>query len=229
MGLKTRIIPVMLCKGRELVKGARFVNERRVGNAISACRVHNARGVDELVLLEVGGGLIDLETVKALAGDCFMPLTVGGGVRTIDQFGALIRNGADKVVLGRVAFELPQLVKDAVKKFGAQAVVASMTHNDVSYAEYCERVGVGEILLQSRERDGTLSGYDLKRIAAVSHAVSIPVIACGGCGTYQHMGEALRAGAHAVAAGAMFQFTDQTPRGAARFLHDQGFSPRIAA
>jgi cyclase len=234
MGLKTRIIPTMLVKGFELVKGSRFVNERVVGNAISACRIHNMRGVDELCLLEVGGQMIDLEVVKLLAGECFMPLAVGGGVRTLKQFGALIANGADKVVLGTVAFELPQLVRAAADKFGAQAVVVSIAvpalgYNTVAAAKYCKRVGAGEILLQSVERDGTLSGYDLDLIAAVSHAVSIPVIASGGCGTYEHMAQALRAGAHAVAAGAMFQFTDQTPQGAAKFLANCGFSTRVAA
>lgn len=234
--LKTRVIPTLLCKGRELVKGERFNNWRRVGNAMTACRVHNMRGVDELVLLEVGGGMIDLDTVKALASECMMPLAVGGGVRTLEQFGALIKNGADKVVLGRVAFEVPQLVKDASKKFGAQAVVVSLAYKHASHpialdesAQAYHRWGAGEILLQSVERDGTLSGYDLEVLAAVSHAVPIPVVASGGCGEYEHMAEALRAGAHAVAAGAMFAFTEATPQGAAEYLRSQGFNTRVEA
>jgi cyclase len=226
--LKTRIIPVMLCKGRELVKGKHFVNERRVGNAMQAARVHDARNVDELVLLEVGGGLIDADTVNALASECFMPLTVGGGIRTLEDIHWLLGAGADKVVLGHFG-----LVADASKKFGAQAVVCSlaMTSDDdaVEWAKYCQHLGAGEILLQSVERDGTMQGYDLEAISAVSAAVSIPVIASSGCGTYQHMEEALRAGAHAVAAGAMFQFTDQTPQGAAHYLHARGYQTRVAA
>ena len=229
--LKTRIIPTVLCRGREQVKGQRFDTSRRIGNAMQACRVHNMRGADELCLLEVGGGMIDLETVKALASECFMPLAVGGGVRTLEQFGALIRHGADKVVLGKVAWELPQLVKDASRKFGAQAAVVSITIAAVAveWAQYAERVGAGEILLQSRERDGTLSGYDLDLIAAVSRAVSIPVIASGGCSGYADMAAALKAGAHAIAAGALFAFTDATPQGAAQYLQNCGFNMRVEA
>lgn len=231
--LKTRIIPTLLCKGRELVKGERFNNERRVGNAISACQVHNMRGVDELCLLDVSGTPIHRSIVELLAGECFMPLAVGGGVRCLEGFAELIRCGADKVVLGQNAQAVDGLMEGAAKKFGAQAVVASIAYTPgmfvVAWAKAVEDHGCGEILLQNRERDGTLSGYDLETIAAVSNAVSIPVIASGGCGAYEHMAEALRAGAHAVAAGAMFQFTEQTPQGAAKYLHDCGFHTRIAA
>ena len=166
-----------------------------------------------------------------------MPLAVGGGVKTLEDFHWLIGAGADKVVLGRVALALPQIVTDASKKCGAQAVVASLAvykgwqafadEGPATWAKALERLGAGEILLQSVERDGTLSGYDLDMIAAVSRAVSIPVIASGGCGTYEHMAAALRAGAHAVAAGAMFQFTDQTPQGAAKYLQHCGFNMRV--
>lgn len=232
MSLKTRIIPTLLCKGRELVKGERFNPWRRVGNAISACRVHNMRGVDELCLLEVGGGMIDLETVKLLAGECFMPLSVGGGVKTLDDFGALIRGGADKVVLS----SCPEIIPDAALRFGAQAVVYSLVYSltddrddTVARAEWVARLGAGEIILQARGLDGTLAGYDLKTLEAVSKAVSIPVIASCGCGTYDHMADALAHGVHAVAAGAMFQFTDSTPQGAARYLRERGFNTRLDA
>jgi cyclase len=227
--LKTRIIPTILCRGRELVKGERFDSWRRVGNAMQACRVHNARGVDELCLLEVGGQMIDLETVKALASECFMPLAVGGGVRTLEDFGSLIKNGADKVVLGHT-----DLIGQASHKFGSQAVVFSLSYkwgrDTVMFlAMNAELAGAGEILLQSVDRDGTMQGYDLELIRSVSSAVKIPVIASGGCGTYEHMAEALRAGAHAVAAGAFFAFTDSTPQGAARYLCEHGFQTRVAA
>ena len=231
--LKTRIIPTLLCKGRELVKGSRFVNERVVGNAISACRIHNMRGVDELCLLEVGGWMIDPEVVSLLAGECFMPLAVGGGVKTLEDFHWLIGAGADKVVLG--ASQPHGLCWAVSRKYGAQAVMISLAYSKKTavgvslLAQAFQMGGAGEILLQSVERDGTLSGYDLDVIAAVSRAVSIPVIASGGCGTYEHMAKALRAGAHAVAAGAMFQFTDQTPQGAAKYLQDCGFNTRVEA
>jgi cyclase len=231
--LKTRIIPTLLTRGRELVKGERFDSWRRVGNAMQACRVHNMRGVDELVLLEVGGGMIDTETVSALAGECFMPLAVGGGVRTLEDFHWLIGAGADKVVLGSVAWQNTKLVADASKKFGAQAVVISIAvrqgDDAVGWAIDMQTLGAGEILLQSIDRDGTMEGYDLPLIKAVSEAVSIPVIASGGCRDYANMADALIAGAHAVAAGALFQFSDATPQGAARYLHEHGFNTRLAA
>ena len=252
--LKTRIIPTVLCRRREQVKGNHFDSTRRIGNAMQACRVHNMRGVDELVLLEVGGGMIDLETVNALASECFMPLAIGGGIRTLEDIHWLLGAGADKVIIRRAAsYRNGALISEASRKFGAQAVVvsidvlsgislaASRPHhsgygyvleceykwtNPVLWAKEVERLGAGEILLQSVERDGTLSGYDLDLIAAVSHAVSIPVIASGGCGTYEHMAEALRADAHAVAAGALFAFTEATPQGAAKYLTEHGFSVR---
>lgn len=231
--LKTRVIPTVLCRGREQVKGQRFDSARRVGNAMQACRVHNLRGVDELVLLEVGGGMIDLDTVKTLASECFMPLAVGGGVRTLEDFGALIKNGADKVVLGSVAWQQVSLVARAAQKFGAQAVVVSIAYRDgddpVSWALDMQTAGAGEILLQSVDRDGTMQGYDLDLIRKVSAAVSIPVIASGGCSSYANMAEALDAGAHAVAAGALFTFTDATPQGAARYLASRGYNTRVEA
>lgn len=229
--LKTRVIPTLLCRGKELVKGQQFVNERRVGNALAAARVHNMRGVDELVILEVGGGQVDFDTIHALAGECFMPLSVGGGVRDMEDFRALIQGGADKVVLGHT-----NLIAQASQKFGAQAVVYSLAYRGASHplamnvtAKHVESLGAGEILLQSIERDGTMQGYDLDVIREVSQAVSIPVIASGGCSGYPDMAEALNAGAHAVAAGALFQFTDATPQGAARWLYEQGFHTRTQA
>lgn len=241
--LKTRVIPTMLCKGRELVKGERFINNRRVGVAMQACRIHNTRNVDELVLLEIGGGLIAPDTVSALASECFMPLAVGGGIRTMDDIHWLIGAGADKVVLAGVAYFRPELITEASRKFGAQAIVVAVNaeaqginawnhrlHVDpVAWAKEVQSLGAGEILLQNIGRDGLMNGYDLELIARVSEAVTIPVIASSGAGSYVHMAQALDAGAHAVAAGAMFQFTDQTPMGAAQYLHQHGYHTRIAA
>jgi cyclase len=241
--LKTRIIPTLLCRGRELVKGQRFDSTRRVGNAMQAAKVHNMRGVDELVILEVGGGLIDSDTVNALASECFMPLSVGGGIKTLEDIHWLLGAGADKVVLCQAAWDDPPLIRAANRKFGAQAVVVAVNAwrdgiringceigiSPVRWAYDAEGCGAGEILLQSVDRDGTMQGYDLDLIRAVSEAVSIPVIASGGCSGYENMAEALTVGAHAVAAGALFQFTDSTPQGAAQYLHDRGFHTRLAA
>lgn len=243
--LKTRIIPTLLCRGRELIKGERFNSWRRVGNTLQAARVHNMREVDELCILNVSGEPFDVEDLKAITHDTFMPVSIGGGVKDLKDFWLLLNAGADKVVIGTVAVESPPLVHRAAHKFGSQAVVVSIDVKDgvvwtrngthrttwrpVDLARQVEQDGAGEILLNAIDRDGTLEGYDTDLIESVAAAVKIPVIASGGCGTYADMAFALHAGAHAVAAGAMFLFTDQTPQGAARWLHDQGFHTRIAA
>lgn len=164
-----------------------------------------------------------------------MPLTVGGGVRTLDHFRQLLAAGADKVAINTAAVETPDLIDAAANKFGAQAVVVSIDvsagqvvtncgkvpagRDPIDWARIVDQRGAGEILLNSVERDGTLSGYDLELIQAVSEAVSIPVVACGGAGCYEHLREGLAAGAHAVAAAAMWHFTDQRPSEAAEYLH----------
>lgn len=223
--LKTRIIPMLLCRGRELVKGERFASWRRVGNTLQAARVHNMRQVDELCILSLDG-MMDLDDAQTLCADCFMPVSIGGGVSTLEDFRALLWSGADKVVIRK-----HELIAPASEKFGAQAVVFCINHCDgddsVGIAKDAQERGAGEILLQSVERDGTMQGYDLETLSRVAEAVHVPVIASGGCGLYSHMAQALNAGAHAVAAGAMFLFSDSTPAGAARYLHEHGFNTRM--
>ena len=244
MGLAYRVIPTVLCRGRQLVKGRQFAANRVVGHAAQAVRIHNQRGVDELVLLDIGatpeGRGPDLDLVRELSEACFMPLAVGGGIRSVEDVRALLNAGADKVVIGTEAVVVAKLAADRV---GCQAVVVAIdvdargmvswrghTPTDLSpvtYARQIEREGAGEILLTSIDREGTMAGYDLKLIREVSAAVSIPVIANGGCSSYQDMAAAIKAGASAVAAGALFQFTDATPREAATFLHQQGIEARV--
>lgn len=243
--LARRIIPTILCRGRQLVKGVGFDSWRTVGLAAQAVRIHAMRGVDEVVLLDIGataeGRGPDLALVEELSEVLFAPLAVGGGVRSLEDVRALLRAGADKVVIGSRAFDL---IREAREVVGAQALVASLDyrglvpyiHNGrspvycvtpVTYAQQLASRGAGEILLQSIERDGAMTGYDLHMIKAVSEAVDVPVIASGGAGCYDHMREALEAGASAVAAGAMFQFTDLTPKGAAQYLNKKGVEVRL--
>jgi cyclase len=247
-GLAHRIIPTILCRGRQLVKGVAFDSWRSVGLAAQAVKIHAMRGVDEVCLLDITatkeGRGPDLTLVEELSQSMFAPLAVGGGVRNLDDVKALLRAGADKVVIGTAFVDLPEMrrIADAV---GRQALIASVdvrdgevmwqcgsvsvsgSMNPVAYAKLCADVGAGEILLQSIDRDGTMAGYNLALISAVSMALDCPVIASGGCGTYEHMREALDAGASAVAAGAMFQFSDATPRGAARYLAQHGVEVRL--
>ena len=245
--LKRRVLPTLLLKGPGLVKGAGFDSWRRIGSARQAVRVYEARRVDELVLLDIAatpeGRGPDLATIADVAEDCLMPLTIGGGVRGLDDFNALLRAGADKIAVCTAALSDPALIQRASRKFGSQCVTVAIDVKGgrvmaqcgkadtgfapVDWAMDCERLGAGEILLSSVERDGTMTGYDLDLIQAVSSAVSIPVIASGGAGSVADFVKAFAAGADAVAASAIFQFTETTPMLAKRHLHDNGIAVRL--
>jgi cyclase len=251
--LKVRVIPTLLYRDFGLVKGVQFDSWRHVGSPMQAIKVFNMRGVDELVFLDVAATpndrSPDFELVDDLADDCFMPMAVGGGVRTVDDVRHLLQVGADKVVLGTAAVDTPDVVGQAASRFGSQCVVVAIDtapvngggrqvlvdcgrrptgQDPVTMAREMEALGAGEILLTAVDRDGTMEGYDLETIAAVSAAVSIPVIASGGAGTYEHMADALgQGGASAVAAGAMWQFTQHTPMEAKRHLRERGFPVRL--
>jgi imidazole glycerol-phosphate synthase subunit HisF len=233
--LKVRVIPTLLWKDFGLVKGVGFNSWRRTGTVLPAITVYNARDVDELILVDITasaqGRAPEPESISDFADACFVPMTVGGGIRTSSQIAALLHAGADKVALNTALYEEPNLVDAAARRFGSQCVVASVDVRRaddgltcLSYAgtretgrapvewarELADR-GAGEILLTSVDRDGTMRGYDLDLIERVAAAVSIPVIASGGAGCYQHMVEAVHAGASAVAAASIFHFTEQTP------------------
>ncbi|MBI4559557.1 MAG: imidazole glycerol phosphate synthase subunit HisF [Candidatus Hydrogenedentes bacterium] len=250
--LKVRIIPTLLFKDFGLVKGVGFDSWRRVGSAMQAVKVYNMREVDELVFLDItatrDGRPPDFATVDEIADECFMPLAVGGGVRSVEDARSLLQVGADKVVLGTAAVESPDLIREVAARFGSQCAVISIdfrrigpgvrrvfTHcgttgtdlDPVEFAKQAQRSGAGEILLQSIERDGTMSGYDIETIRAVTDAVSIPVIASGGAGNYEHLAEAVLDGrAAAVAAASIFHFTQQTPREAKEHLGQRGIPVR---
>lgn len=237
MGLCKRVIPVMLVKGQTLVKGTKFNPWRSIGHAAQAARVHARRGVDELCILDVAataeGRGPDLDLVRQLSEDCYVPITVGGGVKTLHDIDALLRAGADKVCVGHAAKAGDELVSAAAARFGSQAIVVAVdvyrTWGDAAAAREaarCAAAGCGEVLLQCVDYDGMMQGYDLEMIRAVTEAVDVPVIASCGAGTYEHMHEALQAGADAVAAGTMFAFTDQTPKGAAQYLKAKGWEMR---
>ncbi len=248
MTLAKRIIPTILVRGRQMVKGIAFDAWRTVGLAAQAVRIHQMRGVDELVLLDIAatreGRGPDLALVRELTDACFMPLAIGGGIRRAKDVVPLMLAGADKVVLGTIALEQPGVVMECARRFGSQAIVVALdvdrtgravirsgtVATDVwadEFAEGCEFLGVGELLLTAIANEGKMQGYDLELIGRVSGKTGIPVIAAGGCGTYKHMFEAIQAGADAVAAGAMFQFSDQTPRGAAEYLTGKGVEVRL--
>jgi len=251
--LKVRVIPTLLWKQFGLVKGVGFDSWRRVGPVLPAVKVYNQREVDELVLVDIvahaGDDDPDFESIDEFGQDCFVPLTVGGGITRIDQVQRLLRAGADKVAINTAAYARPDLVTDIARRHGSQCVVASIdvrarnrgwecfsqagkqaTGRDVvAWAKELEDRGAGEILITSIERDGTMQGYDLPLIEAVVQAVKVPVIASGGAGSYRHMVDAVtQAGASAVAAASMFHFTEQTPAGAKAALAAVGVPVRQA-
>lgn len=251
--LKVRVIPTLLWKQFGLVKGVGFDSWRRVGPVLPAIKVYNQREVDELVLVDIVAHQSendpDFESINEFGQDCFVPLTVGGGITHIEQVQRMLRAGADKVSVNTSAYASPELVSEIAKRHGVQCVVASIdvrlnlagggwqcfshagqraTGREVrDWARELENRGAGEILITSIELDGTLQGYDLALVEAVAGAVKIPVIASGGAGTYQHMVDAVtQAGASAVAAASMFHFTERTPAGAKAALAAAGVPVR---
>lgn len=249
--LKVRVIPTLLWKDFGLVKGVGFDSWRRIGPLLPAIKVYNSREVDELIVVDImasrEGNSPDYESLNDFADECFVPLTVGGGITNLTQIISLLRSGADKISLNSVLFDNPHLVDEAAHQFGAQCIVASIdvrrlgdcftcfshsgTQNSqretVAWARELADRGAGEILLTSIDLDGTMQGYDLELIEKVASAVNIPVIASGGAGNYQHMIDAVKqAGASAVAAASIFHFTEQTPSGAKVAMKAEGIPVR---
>jgi cyclase len=253
MALKIRVMPTLLYKDVGLVKGKGFDSWRRTGSVMQTVKVYNMREVDEMVFLDITATSQnrepDFEFVDEIADECFMPLTVGGGIRSVEDVRRLLMVGADKISLNTAAVENPQLITEVARRFGSQCVVVSIDfrkHPDgryeaftgagrkptgldpVEWAKEAERREAGEILLTSIERDGTMTGYDIELTRRVTEAVSIPVIASGGCGEYEHMAEVLSEGkASAIAAAAIYHFTQQTPLEAKKYLRERGFAVRI--
>jgi cyclase len=250
-----RIIPTLLVRGRTLVKGQCYDSWRSIGHALQGAQVHARRQVDEILLLDIAATAEnrgpDLDMVRELTEGCFIPVTIGGGVRSLGDIDQLLRAGADKVSIGTGAWELPSLIQRAAGRFGSQAIVVSLdvrgdgspwrrcgtkpcrlarqkhTFTVKNYAQLAQDMGAGEILLSSIDRDGTMAGYDLELIREVAQAVSVPVIASGGCSGYPDMLEAFKAGADACAAGALFAFSDCVPKGAAQYLAAHGVNVRV--
>lgn len=251
--LKVRVIPTLLWKNLGLVKGVGFNSWRRIGSVLPAVKVFNTRQVDELMILDIMAAEEnrdpDFEMVAEIAHECFVPLTIGGGISQVDQIRKLLRLGADKVSINTAAFNNPDLITEAAEKFGAQCIVASIdalqgddgnfycaTHAGknrtlqpvVEWAQYMEEKGAGEILLTDVVLDGTMQGYNQTLIKSVAAAVSIPVIASGGAGKLTDFSTAIQNGASAVAAASLFQFTELTPLEIKTYLHQQGIPVRSA-
>ncbi len=246
---KVRIIPTLLTDGQTLVKGEGFNSWRSVGSVAAAARLFAMRDVDELMLLDVTattqGRLISEAVIEDFASVLRVPFSVGGGVNSIEDVRMYLRAGAEKVVLGSAALEDPNLVAKAADQFGSQAIVVSIDVLDLSAGTIAihsgqkplsldliktvidiESKGVGEILLQSVDHDGKMMGMNFEAIRMVAESVGVPVIASSGAGKHEDFLIAIQNGASAVAAGAIFQFSEVTPRSVRKYLHRQGIAVR---
>lgn len=249
-----RIIPCLDVKDARVVKGINFVNLRDAGDPAQVAAAYDRASADELVFLDITASAdsrsTQLKWVREVARKVFIPFTVGGGIRTVEDFKVLLREGADKISVNSAAIMNPQLIRDAADKFGSQCVVVAIDakkrpdgsgwniyknggrvdmHQDaVEWAMQAEKLGAGEILLTSMDGDGTKAGYDIALTKAVSSAVGIPVIASGGAGEEKHFYEALtEGGAEAALAASLFHYKELEIRQVKTYLRDRGISVRL--
>lgn len=251
--LKTRIIPCLDVKDGRVVKGVNFTELRDVGDPVEQARVYDAQGADELCFLDITASsdnrAIFYDVVTAVAGQCFMPLTVGGGVRTVEDVRQLLRAGADKVSINTAAIKRPELISEVAEKFGSQCMVVAIdakmvtagtyeifTHGGreatgidaVEWAKKVASLGAGEILLTSMNRDGTKEGIHLDLTRKVADSVSIPVIASGGIGTPAHFVQAVKDGhANAVLAASVFHYGELTIRQVKEAMQEANIPVRL--
>lgn len=229
--IRPRVIPCLLLKNEGLVKTVRFKDPKYLGDPINIVRIFNDKEVDELIFLDIlataENRRPNFDLLGKITSECFMPLGYGGGIRDMEDVKRLLAIGVEKFVLNTAAVENPSLIRAAADHAGSQAVVISIDVKKTLFGKYevftrggkkgtgldpvkfavdMEKQGAGEIFLNSIDRDGTMQGYDLDIIRRVSESVTVPVVACGGAGTIQHLSEAVKAGASAAAAGSMFVF-----------------------
>lgn len=252
--LTKRIIPCLDVTGGRVVKGTKFLQLRDAGDPVECARAYDAQGADELVFLDITASSDNRATmvgvVERTASECFMPLTVGGGIRTVEDMRVMLHAGADKVSVNTSAIQRPELIREGAERFGSQCIVVAIdarrregggwtvyTHGGrhptdleaVAWAARAGELGAGEILLTSMDADGTKEGYDMELVRAVSSAVGIPVIASGGAGKLEHMADVLlHAGADAVLAASIFHFGEHTVAEVKKFLAARGVQVRPA-
>ncbi|MDO4678693.1 MAG: imidazole glycerol phosphate synthase subunit HisF [Eubacteriales bacterium] len=247
-----RIIPCLDVNKGRVVKGVNFVDLKDAGDPVEIAKAYDAAGADELVFLDITASCEERDTVvdmvREVAASVFIPFTVGGGIRTIDDFRKLLREGADKISVNSAAIDRPELIREAADKFGSQCVVVAIDAkrredggwniykhggrldtgiDAIEWAKRAESLGAGEILLTSMDCDGTKAGYDIALTRAVAEAVSIPVIASGGAGTVEHFHEALTEGkADAALAASLFHYKELEISQVKAHLSKQGISVR---
>ncbi len=250
--LKNRIIPCLDVKNGRVVKGVNFENLVDAGDPAKQAQFYYEEGADELCFLDITASSenhpLILDVIKKVATVCFIPLTVGGGVREISDFQQLLLCGADKISVNSAAIKNPQLISDAANKFGAQCVVVAIdvkknssekyevfTHGGknatgidaLSWALEAQKLGAGEILLTAMDQDGTKAGYDLELLKKFTSQLTIPLIASGGAGKLEHLADGLKAGANAVLAASIFHFKEFSIKQAKEFLAEQNLPVRL--
>jgi len=247
--MKYRVIPTLLTDGENIVKGEKFDNWRTIGNAEAISRVYGKRDVDELLLLDVKARLrntsISPKVMSYFTNNLNVPFSVGGGISSLADAKTCFRSGAEKVVLNTAAILNKDLISEIADVFGTQAVIVSIDFKEsvsnklminsgkTEYIEVieeliylCELKGAGEFLVQSREKDGTMSGMDNTKIETVRRYTKLPIIASSGAGSLEDFQLAIKSGANAIAAGAIFQFTEVTPKQVSEYLCRNGFEVR---
>ena len=252
--LTKRIIPCLDVNNGRVVKGVNFVNLQDAGDPVAVAKAYDEAGADEVVFLDITASSDHRNTVvdmvRKVAANVFIPFTVGGGIRTVDDFRLLLREGADKISINSSAINRPELIHEAALKFGNQCVVVAIDAKQraygsgwnvyknggridvgldaVEWAKKAEALGAGEILLTSMDGDGTKAGYDLKLTRAIADAVSIPVIASGGAGSLEHFYDALtEGGADAALAASLFHYKELEIREVKEYLRDRGLPVRL--
>jgi len=249
--LKVRIIPVLTFNGFALVKTLNFGNPRMVGNPIQAARVFNSRNVDELVFTDIYASYqerkIDLAFIKEVLNECFMPVTIGGGIRTLEDINDLLKIGADKVLVKSSALSGKMFVKEAARMFGSQCISVAIdarwneqrkaydlySKNNlgidvVEFAKQIEAEGAGEIILNSVDRDGTRTGFDVRLVQLLMDTVKLPMVAVGGAGSPEHFLELFKqTSIRAAGASALFYFTQFTSYDIRKTLAENGFPARV--
>ena len=249
--LKNRIIPCLDVKNGRVVKGINFVDLKDAGDPVEQAKIYSDGGADEICFLDITASNENRDTiydvVKETSKKCFVPLTVGGGVRSVDDINKLLNCGADKVSINTAAVQNPGVVEESSKKFGSQCIVVAIdakkngntweifTHggrkdtgiNAIEFALQMEKSGAGELLVTSMDKDGTQSGYDIELMKTISESVNIPVIASGGVGTLDHLVDGIKSGASAVLAASIFHYGTYSVNEAKQYLASKDIPVRI--
>lgn len=250
--MKHRVIPCVLLKDWQLTKSVNFKEFRTIGHPKVTARIYNNRNIDELIVLDIDASThesdgINFTSLSDIADECYMPLTLGGGIKSLEDINRLLKIGADKISINTIAIENPQFIKEASLTFGSQCIVVSVDIKKIdglykiynrnlgivenleliTWLKTIEDLGAGEILLTSVDLDGAQKGYDLELIKKVSKELSIPIIANGGAGIPSHFVDAIKNGADAVAAASIFHFSQYTPKNIKEELFKNNFSVRL--